>query len=169
MIDLTSNRISHVMSAEEFAATKAELQKVNKQLDFLVKLSPNETEAFYGVSDGDKTFIRNCVTEMNSAGDLIPPYVKAEEIVKDLACGDQLLELENALSDLLENVKQNRRLANYEAYDGAAVFYHLMGTAARSGSGQAKAIYDRLQEHHKAKGRRKSATKTDAKSNPTEN
>ena len=133
MIDLTSNRISHVMSAEEFAAVKTELQKMSKQLDFLVKLSPNETEAFYGVSDGDKTFIRNCVMEMNSAGDLIPPYVKAEEIVKDLACGDQLLELENVLSDLLENVKQNRRLANYEAYNGAAVFYHLMGTAARSG------------------------------------
>lgn len=171
MIDLTSNRISHVMSAEEFAAAKAELQKVSKQLDFMVKVTNAESDAFYRVGDADKTFMRNSLMEMSNASELLPPYLTTEELAKDLTCGDQLLELENALSDLLDNVRLNRRLANYEAYNGASVFYRLMGAAARSGSAQAKAIYDRLQSYHinKKKNGRAPATKAEQNDAPPEN
>jgi hypothetical protein len=156
MIDLTSNRISAAMSAEEFAATKTELQKVAQNLSFLVKLTQNETDAMYNMSDADKTFVRNCVAEMNGATDILPPYLKSEEINKDLTCGDQLLELENTLTELLTNVRRNRMLANYEAYTGASVFYHLVSAAARSGSGSAKAMHERLKSYHvnKKKGGR---------------
>lgn len=170
MIDLTSNRISHVMSAEEFAAAKAELQKLSEHLNFLVKVTQTEADAFYNISDADKTFIRNCLMEMNSASDIIPPYLKPDEMVKDLACGEQLMELEITLAELLDNVRLNRRLANYEAYNGTSVFYRLVGAAARSGSASAKAMYERLQSYHvnKKKGGRSSATKA-ARSNDTVN
>jgi hypothetical protein len=168
MIDLTSNRISAVMTAEAFAGTKTELQKVSQDLSFLVKLTQEETEAMYNMSDADKTFVRNCITEMNGATDILPPYLKSEEVGKDLACGDQLLELENTLVELLTNVRRNRMLVNYEAYTGASVFYHLVGAAARSGSAPAKAMYDRLKSYHvnKKKGGRSSVA-TPAKSGDT--
>ena len=158
MIDLTSNRISALLSAEDFAATKTELQKVSQFLSFLVKLTPEETEAMYNMSDADKTFVRNCLTEMSGASDLMPSYLKVEEVGKDLACGDQLLELENTLNELLTNVRRNRMLAYYEAYTGASVFYHLTGAAAKSGSGPAKAMYERMKTYHvnKKKGGRSS-------------
>ena len=161
MIDLTANRLSDVMSAEQFAATKTELQKVAENLNFLVKLTPSESEILYNTSDADKTFVRNCLTEMSSAGEIIPPYLKPEEMVKDLVCGDQLLELENTLGEMLDSMRRNRRLANYEAYNGASVFYRLVGAAARSGSASAKPLYDRLQSYHlnKKKGGRVSAAR----------
>lgn len=168
MIDLTSNRISHVMTAEQFAAAQADLQTFAKNLNFLVKLTPVESEQLYRVSDADKTFVRNCMNEMNKAGDLIPPYLKPEEVAKDIACGDQLLELENALAEVLDNVRMNRRLANYEAYSGTSVFYRLIGAAARSGSSVAQAMYNRMQSYHlnqKNGGRTAAkATKKDAPS-----
>jgi hypothetical protein len=56
-------------------------------------------------------------------------------------------------------------LANYEAYTGASVFYHLV-----TGSGSAKAMHERLKSYHvnKKKGGRsaQSAAKTgDTRSN----
>ena len=159
MIDLTSNRISAVLSADDFAATKTDLQHITQKLSFLIKLTQDETEAMYNMSDADKTFVRNCITEMGSAVDLLPPYLKVEEVQKDMACGDQLLDLENTLSELLTNVRRNRMLAYYEAYTGASVFYHLTGAAAKGGSGPARAMYDRMKNYHvnKKKGGRASA------------
>lgn len=158
MIDLTSNRISAVLSAEDFAATKTDLLQIVQKLSFLVKLTQDETDAMYNMSDADKTFVRNCITEMGGATDLLPSYLKVEEVQKDMACGDQLLELENTLSELLTNVRRNRMLAYYEAYTGASVFYHLSGAAAKSGSAAAKAMYDRMKNYHvnKKKGGRAS-------------
>lgn len=162
MIDLTSNRISSAMSAEAFAATKTELQKVVQNLSFLVKLTQEEIDAMYNMSDADKTFVRNSIVEMNGAADLLPAYLKSEEISKDLTCGDQLLELENTLNELLTNVRRNRMLAYYEAYTGASVFYHLTGAAARSGSASARAMYDRMKSYHvnKKKGGRSTAQRS---------
>lgn len=149
MIDLNSNRITSAMSAEAFAATKTDLQKVSQSLaSFLIKLDQQETDTLYRMSDADKTFVRNCLTEMNSAGDILPAYVKPDDIQQDLLCGDQLLELENALAELLTNIRRNRMLANHEAYQGASVFYRLVSAAARSGSAPAKAMYNRLQKYH---------------------
>ncbi|HOY07845.1 MAG TPA: hypothetical protein PLO67_20685 [Saprospiraceae bacterium] len=148
MIDLTSNRISALLSAEELAATKSDLDKVSQRLSFLVQLTQKEIERMYKISDADKTFVRNCLAEMSGASDITPPYLNAEEISRDLACNEQLLELENTLSELLLNVRRNRILAGKEAYNGASVFYRLVATAARSGSGPAQAIHERLQKHH---------------------
>ena len=149
MIDLNSNRITSAMSAEAFGATKNHVQQLTQSLaSFLIKLDQKETESLYRMGDADKTFVRNCLTEMNGAGDILPAYVKPDDIVQDLLCGDQLLELENALAELLTNVRRNRMLANSEAYGGAAVFYRLVGAAARSGSAPAKAMYERLRKYH---------------------
>ncbi len=166
MLDLTSNRISHVMSEEEFAAAKADLRKVAAQLNFLVKLTPTESTTLYRLSDADKMFVRNCMTEIENISDIIPAYLKPEEIVKDLTCGEQLLELENVLADMLENVRTNRRLANTEAYNGASILYRLVGAAARSGSAAAVAVQNRMQTYHsnKRKGGRMSMAKA-AKNN----
>jgi hypothetical protein len=148
MINLNSNRIAAAMSAEAFQATKTDLQKVSQHLSFLVNLTQAETDALYNMSDADKTFVRNCITEMNGAAELLPPYLKSEDVSSDLACGDQLLELENMLSELLTNVRRNRMLANYEAFSGASVFYRLVGAAARSGSAPAAAMYERMRSYH---------------------
>ena len=148
MQDLTSNRISYVLNAEEFSAAKSHLQKLYESLHFMVKLTPKETDLFYRISDADKNFMRNCLMEMNSAGDLLPPFVKPEEVVKDLTCGDQLLELENSVTELLEHIRRNRRLVNHEAYTTTSMFYHTIGSAARAGMAQARAMYERMQSYH---------------------
>ena len=161
MIDLTSNRISHAMSVEEFASTKALIQKVSEALSFLVKLGKEDVDLMYNMSDADKTFVRNCLVEMNNATDIIPGYLKAEEISTDLTCGEQLLEIENTMSEMVANIRRNRMLANYEAFSGASVFYRIVGAASRSGSAPAKAMYERLKSYHvnRNKGGRSSKSK----------
>ncbi len=169
MIDLTSNRISAALSTEAFAAVKTELQNVSRHLSFLVKLSQEEVEAMYKMSEADKSFVRNCLTEMGAAADILPPYLKTDDISTDLACTDQLLELENSLSEMLINVRRNRILAGKEAYNGAAVFYRLVSAAARSGSGPAKAMHERLQKYHqnKTKGGKAAAARRAERKNKT--
>ena len=169
MIDLNSNRITSAMSAEAFATTKSDIQKLSQSLSaFLIKLDQEDTDGMYRMSDADKTFVRNCLTEMGSAGDILPAYVKSEDIHQDLLCGDQLLELENALSELLTNVRRNRMLANHEAYGGAAVFYRLVGAAARSGSAPAKAIHERLYKYHQNRTKARAGTRTTPNTDETQ-
>lgn len=99
MIDLTSNRISAVLSAEELAATNSDLEKVSQRFSFLVQLTQKEIERMYKISDADKTFVRNCLAEMSGAADITPPYVNAEEISRDLAgAGDLLATLVEVLN-----------------------------------------------------------------------
>jgi hypothetical protein len=148
MIDHTSNRISHVMEAAKFADAKASLQKLTEHLAFMVKLSQEEVDALNKISDADKTFIRNCLTEMPNATEFLPAYFKTEEVQKDLVCGDQLLELENVLFELYTNVRKNRMLANAEAYAGASVFYRLTHAAGLAGSASAKSMHQRMQSYH---------------------
>jgi hypothetical protein len=93
MIDLTSNRISAVLSAEDLAATNSDLEKVSQRLSFLVQLTQKEIERMYKISDADKTFVRNCLAEMSGASDITPPYVNAEEISRDLAGAGDLLAI----------------------------------------------------------------------------
>ena len=171
MIDLNSNRIASAMSAEAFAATKSDIQKLTQSLaTVLIKLDQEDTDGMYRMSDADKTFVRNCLTEMGGAGDILPTYVKPEDIQQDLLCGDQLLELENALSELLANVRRNRMLANHEAYQGASVFYRLVSAAARSGSALAKAMYERLHTYHqnRTKARTTATARTTAATDETQ-
>lgn len=161
MIDLNSNRIAAAMSAEAFAATKNDIQKLTQSLStFLIKLDQSETDSMYRMSDADKTFVRNCLTEMAAAGNILPVYVNGEDIRQDLLCGDQLLELENNLSELLTNVRRNRMLANHEAYQGAAVFYRLVNAAARSGSAPAQAMYERLKKYHQSRTKARASSRT---------
>jgi hypothetical protein len=155
MIDLTSNRISHVMSAEALQQTKQDLQDLSSNLNFMVSLSQEEVDALYKVSDADKTFIRNCIADMPTAEAFLPPYFKAEEVRKDMNCGEQLLELENALLELYTNVRRNRMLANAEAYAGASVFYRLTQAAGRAGNPSAQSVYERMLQYHQGQKRGK--------------
>ncbi|MFN0013109.1 MAG: hypothetical protein ACKVU2_01055 [Saprospiraceae bacterium] len=165
MVDLTSNRISHVMNQEALSNIKGNLQGLSSVLSFMVKLSQEEVDALYKISDSDKTFIRNCLTEVPNAATFLPDYFSPEELSKDLTCGDQLLEIENALFELYTNVRRNRMLANSEAYAGAKVLYRLTNAAAVSGNGSAKAMYGRMQAYHvgkKGSGVRNSRLKASA-------
>jgi hypothetical protein len=153
------NRISHTLSAEELTDIKNIIKSISIKMPFLVDLAEDDVLAFNKISDGDKVFIADCMTEAQEADGLLPPYFKPLEIAKDDTLNDQLYEIEDMLFEVYQRVRRNRMLAADEAYSGVSTFYNLMKAAANSKISKAIGIYKRLQSYHQKKVETAKATK----------
>ena len=165
------NRLSHTMSEEELNDVKMAIKSVAAKMPFLVNLNDDDVLSMNKISDGDKVFIADCMSEAKEAEALLPPYFKIVEIQKDNTLNDQLYEIEDTLFEMYQHVRRNRMLAADEAYSGVSTFYTLVKTAATSKTkiASAVAMYKRLQDYHlkkvetaKAKKRKAEAEKAAA-------
>jgi hypothetical protein len=103
------------------------------------------------ISDSDKTYIADCLTEAANAQDLVPAYFSVEDIRKEDQLNDSLYEVEDMLLELYQDVKRNRMAAADRAYSGVSNFYGLVKAAADANVPKAIAIHKRMQEYHKRK------------------
>ena len=162
------NNLSHTMSEEELNEVKMTLKSIGIKMPFLINLTDDDVLGMNKISDGDKVFIADCMSEAKEAEALLPPYFKIGEIQKDNALNDQLYEVEDMLFEMYQHVRRNRMLAADEAYSGVSTFYSLIKTAATSKTNIAAAVamFKRLQGYHlkkvdaaKAKKRKAEAEK----------
>lgn len=149
-----------VMGQVDFLNLKNRIIALRADMTFLQSLTDEDVIAMNKISDGDKVYIGDCLTEASNAQDLLPAYFSVEDIRKDDALNDELYELEDMLFELYQNVRRNRMAAAARAYSGVSTFYGLVKSAADAKVEKAIAMYKRLQDYHKkrtdsSKARRK--------------
>jgi hypothetical protein len=142
-----------MMSETNFADIKTTLKGLRSQLPFLMTYSDEEVLAFNKLSDGDKIFISDCLTEASDAAQFLPAYVKILDIANDDKLHDELWTLEDALFELYVLVRRNRMAAGDRAYSAVSTIYELLRIAStdKSAAPEAKTIFARLQSYHMKK------------------
>ncbi len=144
------NHTPHVMSPEEFADVKDTIKSLWTKLSFMRSLEDDNTVSFNKISDGDKVFISDCLTESEEAvlKKMVPLSVNVEKIQLSDLSHNQLWIIEDALTELLAQVRRNRMLAADDAYSGVSSMYSYIKQAAKDKVRGAVAMFDRLQSFH---------------------
>ncbi len=147
------NHTPHVMASEDFVDVKNTIKSLWTKLFFLRDLTDENTVSFNKLSDGDKIFISDCLTEAEEAAlkKLLPAYTDIDKIRKSDLSHDQLWVIEDALTELLAHVRRNRMLAADDAYSGVSSMYSSIKQAAKNKIQGAIAMFGRLQSYHMKK------------------
>jgi hypothetical protein len=149
---LTSNRLSITLTPAAITAIKAAIATVDTQLPFLLGLTNAERKAIPKIDVNNKVFVEDALTAINNNGGILPTYINAVEIGKDLELFEQLDELVQLVGQLYDKLKDTQMLAGSEAYVSSLVAYKLFASAADAGLPGAESIYNQLKQRFITEG-----------------
>lgn len=149
---LTSNRLSVTLTPAAITAIKAAIAAVDSQLPFLLGLTNAERKALPKIDVNNKVFVEDSLTAINNNGGILPTYINAVEIGKDLVLFEQLDELVQLVGQLFDKLRDTQMLAGSEAYVSSLVAYKLFASAADAGLPGAESIYNQLKQRFIAEG-----------------
>ncbi len=158
---LTSNRLSVTLTPAAITAIKAAIATVDTQLPFLIGLTNAERKAIPKIDVNNKVFVEDALTAINNNGGILPNYINAVEIGKDLELFEQLDELVQLVGQLYDKLKDTQMLAGSEAYVSSLVAYKLFASAADAGLPGAESIHNQLKQRFTVSGGTDTTTPND--------
>lgn len=106
-------------------------------------------------------FVEDTLASMHQNGNILPSFIRVEEVEKDYSLYNNLKVLALDIAALSEKVNHTRILAGSEAYSTSLLAYKMFGVAANSGVAGAEALYSRLKERFAQSGGSNNATEYD--------
>jgi hypothetical protein len=146
MVTQQNNRISVVITAEQIKKVKTLMQEVNATLPFLLGLSPNERKTLPKIDVSNKVFVEDSLNAVRNNPDMLPAYMKYEEMKKDFDGFVALDELEKMAQQLFQKIVDTRMLMGSEAYVSGLTAYRLFEAASNAGVPGASAAYQALRQ-----------------------
>lgn len=111
---------------------------------FLVNLTIEDRSKLAKMSDKTLPFVSKTIEYVSSNANLIPPMMKADELVNDFELNQSLQPLHNHLKQLTDNLSDTLVLSGHEAYKEALLYYASVKMAAKIGDPDAKSIQEDL-------------------------
>lgn len=143
----TENLVSIQIPAEQLAQVQTKISEISAFLNPLLKtLSPSEIRGLYKMNDKSAPFVEKCIDYAKTNPEFLPPYVKIEELEKDLTAVKQLNEIFRPLLQLVDNLQDTITLAGSEAMTSSLAFYNSIKQAAKLNVPNAKTIFDDLKK-----------------------
>lgn len=150
------NRIEVKVSQEASQKVEEGLNTIKEALKpYLVALPPEEKKSMVIVGDKLNDFIEKGLLHAQKNPDLVPPYLKLDEVQSDQKAWSFMRPVVSELEHLLSMVKDTGDLCGNEAYSSVLSFYHYVKQAAKDGVPGAKPIYEDLKSYFPSKGSRK--------------
>jgi hypothetical protein len=156
MANLQNNRFSATFTqkeTEQLATSRTAY--LNDLRAKTVALTPEERTSHSSIAVDNFVFVKDTVLCNDAEGlALMPPaYVAmAPELVLDDTVFDQFDAEELVLMDLLQRVRDTKRLVAHEAYSASIKFYNLYKQMAEDGVPGAASRYDLLKKRFKDNG-----------------
>ncbi len=141
-----NNRISVVVTPEQTAKVKSLMQEIDVALPFLIGLSVNERKTLPKIDVSNKVFVEDCLNAVRNNPDMLPAYLKYEEMKKDFDGFTVLDELEKMAEQLCQKIIDTRMLMGSEAYMSGLTAYRLFEAAGTAGVPGANAAYQTLRQ-----------------------
>ena len=69
---------------------KGLFDQIETRMPFLIGLTADERATMPKISDANKIFVQNCINAMVNNAELLPNYLKVDELAKDLELLGQL-------------------------------------------------------------------------------
>jgi hypothetical protein len=148
-------RVPLKFTAEQLAAATAGFVEINRQLDALTTMTPEEKRSNPTMAAGSESFCRNAVHIMEQDPRTVPPTVVAVESREDLVAREQLTPLVLLAAGTYARLADTHHLAGARVLNAALQCYaHLKRVGPQIGLGH---LVQELAPRF-ARGKRKPAT-----------
>ncbi len=164
MSNVVNNRLSVTVDPQVINEVKTKIDEINTLLPFLTGLTKDERRTLPKINRSNKVFVEDALDSMRQNSDIIPSFIKVDEVEKDYSLYNDLKVLSLELAELSEKVNDTRILAGSEAYSTSLLAYKMFGVAANSGVPGAEALYGRLRERFANAGNTSNDETTDGTS-----
>ncbi len=154
-MNATTNRSTTTFTPRQMTDLQAALTAVEKQLQGLVSLTPDERMTLPKISVDNRVFVTDAVNLMTTpaGASILPPFVKAADVQVDIQMFTQLETLLARLDVIRAKMNDHRILAGAEAYSSALMFKKLAEAGAEAGMPGLQPVVDTLRERFVQHGR----------------
>jgi hypothetical protein len=153
MSNLSENRINVVIAPADVTTITSSISTILGILPANTTLTDEQRGNYNAIDVSNKVFAEDVLTEARITGTgILTPYVNLDFLQNDLTIFNQLNAVESGLANLLQRVKDAKRIAGHEAYGMANKAYGNYKDATDAGIPNAKSTYDRLKVRYEAQG-----------------
>ena len=139
------NKISNPMPEDKFQRVQKLIDALYEELDTVVlPLSEDDKKERQKLGAKTMEFVRNTVKHAKLTPELVPSYIDAEEMEKDLITTEQMRNIFLRLEKLKNLVEDTYTIAGSELYDGSLLFYHSVKGGIRANIPGAEEAYEDL-------------------------
>jgi len=155
------NRINVEIDSAKKEAIATNLNGLKTELEpLLVALPAEQKKNLAMIGERLMTFVDQAVESAESNQDLVPPYLKLDQVKVDVQAWKDLNNISKELEYLKSLLKDTAALSGSEAYSSMLTFYNYLKQAAKDGVPGAKAVYDEL-KHHFSSAKKKEDVKSE--------
>jgi hypothetical protein len=140
------NRISAVLTAQDITDILAAITTIQGKLPFLLSLTAQQRKELPKMGDKSAAFDEKCYTYMTSNPEFLPGFVELDEVNKDRALREQIVQFYPQLSALYETVDDTLMVLGSELWMADLAYYQSTREAARRNRPGAESIYANLRE-----------------------
>jgi len=116
-------------------------------LPLLVALSADNKRNLPMVGERLINFVEQAVKSADQNPNLVPPYIKLEDVKADMEGWKYLNGISKELEHIVSLLNDTTALSGSEAYSSMLTYYNYLKQAAKDGVPGAKPIYDNLKHH----------------------
>ncbi len=145
MSNLSENRINVVIASADITTINTSINAILSAIPENTTLTDSQRGGYNAIEVDNKVFAEDVLAEARSTGvGILTPYINLDFLENDLTVFKQLDGIESGLSNLLQRVKDAKRIAGHEAIGMANKAYSNYRDAAEAGVDNAKSGYDKL-------------------------
>ncbi len=138
--------ISAVLSDADRDAILAKLREAWGLMPFLINLTPDEMKTLPKMGEKSVSFVEKSLDYAKANPNLIPPYLDAGELIKDVILVKQLQPIQNLLNEFFDAVEGTYTAVGSEAYVESLTFYNTVRDASKRNVPGSEAIYQDLRK-----------------------
>lgn len=153
MANITTNLIDTNISVADRTTIQTSVSTILTTLNPYVRnLTDEERDRLLSLDVNNKVFVEEAIDEITNNGSILPTAISLGQLENDLELFNQLDSLESILQNMLDRVRDTKRLAGHEAYAMALTAYTIYKALANSGVEQAHTSAERLGQRFSGNG-----------------
>ena len=152
----SENNVNVQISQEDLkAALEAVSVLDNIMKKYLIALSPIERKKKAKMGEKSVNFVEKVTEYAISNPELVPPYMKVEDLIIDFKAVSDLTSIFRPTEQLSSGLNDTMLLCGSEAYTNALIFYNYIKQAAKDNVPNAKTIYEDLKKRFEKLAKKK--------------
>jgi hypothetical protein len=147
------NRLDVTITSQQVTDVNTHLQAILTALPFLITLTPEQRKEEQGINVANKIFVEDAIANGKTVAPSFPPWLKVADIEKDLQVFTILDGLIPTFEGILQQMKDTRQVAGYEANQGSLSLYRILENMAKLGIPGAQAAFNNVKARFAAQSK----------------
>src|SRR4051812_5341745 len=135
------HRTAPVIPPDMAAEAQKAIQEIAGNLNLMPRLTREERKSINTVNVRNKAFTEDALQVGGSHSDIVPDYIPVASLQELLVGYDQADKLTEAVGELYEQLRDNRRVIGANAYSIALSLYRFFDGARKDGVAGAEGAY----------------------------